>query len=51
MQEKVLFETLEEIEEYFTECRANAVPGGKAWEKFSRYLDTLAEVKKLMGGN
>ena len=48
MQEKTLFETLSEIEEYFVGCFMNAMAGGKMQERYARYLDVLAEVKKLV---
>lgn len=48
MQEKTLFETLDEIDAYFTRCYMNAMTGGKMQEMYRRYLDTIAEVKKLI---
>lgn len=43
-----MFETLGEIEEYFVRCYMNAMAGGKMQEMYARYLDVLAEVKKLV---
>jgi len=48
MEEKTLFETLNEIDAYFTRCYMNAIPGGKMQEMYSQYLDTITEVKKLI---
>jgi len=48
MQEKTLLETLDEIESYFVRCYMNAMAGGKMQEMYSWYLDTIAEVKKLI---
>ena len=48
MQEKTLFETIEEIKDFFAVCYGNAALDGKAREKYFKYLETLDEVKRLI---
>lgn len=41
-------EALKEMEVYFAGCYMNAMQGGKAQEKFSRYLKAVSTAKKLL---
>ena len=48
METAEVIETLDEMEVYFTGCYMNAMQGGKAQEKFSRYLEAVGTAKKLL---
>ena len=48
MTDEELAVTLDEIELYFAGCYMNAVAGGKAQEKFDRWMTAVGEAKKVL---